>query len=168
MIVSGFTPLFILMAVRGNKVIPEIVWGGLCGAFVVLPLVALWLRWNFVKSQSPRQLTVGRVEDSRAHLLVYLFAILLPFYRQEWGEVRDLVALGMALGFVIFLFYHLNMHYMNILLAIVGFRIYTVHPKDEASRFENRHPIVIISRRLSLIPGDVIEGRRLSDTLYLE
>ena len=52
---------------------------------------------------------------------LYLFAMLLPFYSQDLGSWRYLGASFAALAFIVFLFWHLNLHYMNLLFAALGF-----------------------------------------------
>ena len=166
-VVAGFSPLFILLAVRGNDVIPNTLYVSICVALSVFPLILMVFRFAVVyRSNTPRPIPVGRVEDSRSHILGYLFATLLPFYRQELADTWDLVAIVMALIFIVFLFWHLNLHYVNILLAVLGYRVYTVYPPDDDNPYTSRVPIVVVTRRHFLAPGEVIQGYRLSDTLY--
>jgi hypothetical protein len=59
------------------------------------------LEASTVKKQDlKRELVVGTAEDHRNHLVVYLFAMLLPFYPIDTGTWRDFAALLSALGFV--------------------------------------------------------------------
>ena len=97
---------------------------------------------------------------------MYLFATLLPFYRQDLLDYRDLAGLSLALAFIIFLFWYLNLHYVNIFLAVLGFHIYTVRPGEDVGRYGMRIPIIVITRHQFLAAGDEISAYRLSDTLY--
>jgi positive regulator of sigma E activity len=117
MVLSSISPLFVLWAIRGNSLIPDKYFLSFCAAMVVLPNAFLgWRIKTAKKLQEKRELTVGSAEDHRAHLLVYLFAMLLPFYTAHLDSWRDLAAALAALGFIIFLFWHLNLHYMNFFL----------------------------------------------------
>jgi hypothetical protein len=117
--------------------------------------------------QEKRELVIGTAEDHRDHLLVYLFAMLFPFYAVDLGAWRDLTAVLAALGFIVFLFWHLNLHYMNVLFAARGYRVFTVHPPD-GNPLSGKASQVLISRRVTIAPGDRIVAHRLSDTVYLE
>ena len=169
MVLSSASPLFILWAIRGSKRIPDPYLIGFCGAMVVLPNLFLWLRIKTAqKLQDKRELVIGSAEDHRDHLLVYLFAMLLPFYPIDTGTWRDLAALLSALTFVVFLFWHLNLHYMNILFAIRGYRVFTISSPDDGNPLSGRISQVLITRRGALTAGQHIVAYRLSDTVYFE
>ena len=168
MVLAGFAPLFCLMAIRGIEVVPDRWLWTACGLLMAVPMLLLLLRLLVVwRYEPPRRLVVGQVEESRSHILTYLFATFLPFYRQDLGNVRDLIAIVVAALFIIFLFWHLNLHYVNILLAVFGYRVYTIRPRDDDDNpYTSRVPIVVITRQRSLPLGGDIRGYRLSDTLY--
>ena len=134
---------------------------------VSFPILILVLRlWIVYRANNPSPIRMGRVEDSRNHVLVYLFATLLPFYRQDLMDYRDLAALSLALVFIVFLFWYLNLHYVNIFLALLGFHIYTVYPGEGVGRYGIRIPIIVITRQKFLAEGEEISAYRLSDSLY--
>ena len=168
MVLGGFAPLFGLIALRGVEAVPDRWLWVSCGLLAVVPMLFLFLRLFIVQRyEPPRILAVGQVEESRSHILTYLFATLLPFYRQDLGDTRDLIAILAAVVLIVFLFWHLNLHYVNILLAVFGYRVYTIRPKDDDDNPYTSHiPIVVITRRRSLTPEGSIRGYRLSDTLY--
>ena len=168
MVLAGFAPLFVLMAIRGIEIVPDIWLWTACASLLAVPTLLLLLRLLVVwRYEPPRHIVVGQVEESRSHILIYLFATYLPFYRQDLGNMRDLIAIVVAILFVIFLFWHLNLHYVNILLAVFGYRVYTIRPKDnEENPFTSRIALVVITRQRSLVPGRNIKGYRLSDSLY--
>src|SRR5208282_2120176 len=81
MVVSSLSPLFIFWATKGTALIPERCFLGVCAFMVIVPNVFLGLRIRAVmKYEVRRELVVGKAEDHRDHLLVYLFAMLLPLY----------------------------------------------------------------------------------------
>jgi hypothetical protein len=136
---------------------------------VVLPYSVLGLRMRSARQRNDRrELFVARAEDHREHLLVYLFAMLLPFYTASLDSWRDFTAEVAALAFVVFLFWHLNLHYMNLLFALAGYRVFTVYPPSDDNPFSGRETFVLITRRLTLAAGQTLAAYRLSDTVYFE
>jgi hypothetical protein len=169
MVLSSISPLFILWAIRGNSLIPDRGFIGLCALMVLVPNAFLWLRIRTAKMHADkRELTVGTADDHRDHILVYLFAMLLPFYSEDLGTWRDLGATVAALAFIVFLFWHLNLHYMNLLFAALGYRVFTIYPPADGNPLTSKTRQALITRRVSLTSGERIIAYRLSDTVYLE
>lgn len=169
MVLSSMSPLFILWAIRGNRLVPDRWFIGFCMLMFVVPNVFLWLRIRIAKKQEDkREIAVGAADDHRDHVLVYLFAMLLPFYSEDLGSWRDLGATVAALAFIVFLFWHLNLHYMNLFFAARGFRVYTVYPPAGHNLLSARTRYAVITRRVSLAPHERLLTYRLSDTVYLE
>ncbi|HLZ11040.1 MAG TPA: hypothetical protein VKP58_00510 [Candidatus Acidoferrum sp.] len=169
MVLSSISPLFVLWAIRGSKLVPDSYLLSFCALMVALPNLFLWLRIQAAKKHHVKsELVVGSAEDHRDHLLVYLFAMLLPFYPIDTGSWRDFAALISALAFVVFLFWHLNLHYMNIIFAIRGYRVFTILPPKDDNPLSGRISLVLITPRTSVLSGDRIIAYRLSDTVYFE
>ena len=81
MVLSGMSPLFVLWAIRGSKLFPDKYLLTLCVGMIVLPNLFLRIRIRAAQKHNLKnELAVGSAEDHRDHLLVYLFAMLLPFY----------------------------------------------------------------------------------------
>lgn len=169
MVLSSVSPLFILWAIRGTTIVPDAYFLTFCILMVIVPNAFLWLRIATAKkNHEQRELVVVVAEDHREHLLVYLFAMLLPFYADTLATWRAFAAALAALGFIVFLFWHLNLHYMNIVFALRGYRVFTLYPGSADNRLSGRLNYVLITRRPSLAPGDHIEAYRISDTVYFE
>lgn len=169
LVLSSISPLFILWAVKGVAFLPDTYVVSVCLLLATVPTMVLIAREKIAtKHRDARQLIVGTADDHRGHVLVYLFAMLLPFYRQDVESWRELSALLLALVFIVFLFWHLNFHYMNVLFAIRGYRIFTVHPSQQDNQYANLDSYILITRRTSLPPGQRIVGFRLSNTVYME
>lgn len=169
MVVSSISPLFILWAIRGNSLIPDRYFIVFCALMVVVPNTFLWLRIRTARKQADmRELTVGTADDHRDHILVYLFAMLLPFYSEDLGSWRYLGASFAALVFIVFLFWYLNLHYMNLLFAALGYRVFTVYPPADGNMLTGKTRHAVITRRVSLASGDRLVAYRLSDTVYME
>ena len=82
--------------------IPDMYFVTGCLVMATLPTGFLLLKEVIARRQNDtRSLLVGRTEDHRGHVLVFLFAILLPFYRQNVDAWRDFYALLAALVFVV-------------------------------------------------------------------
>lgn len=169
MVLSSISPLFILWAIRGSSVVQDRYLWGFCLLMVALPNGFLWLRMKTAKRLNEKtQLVVGSADDHRDHILVYLFAILLPFYSEDMSTWRDVGSTIGALAFIVFLFWHLNLHYMNLAFALGQYRVFTVHPAEDGNRISGKTSRVLITRRIALLPGERITAYRLSDTVYLE
>ena len=168
-VLVSFAPLFLLMAIRGNEVINEIWMWSACAALIILPFGFLILRVLSVwRSKGTDPIHVGSVEDNRSHILAYLFATMLPFYRSSLDTWRDMIAISLALVFIVFLFWYLRLHYVNFILAVFDYRVFTIFPPDGGNRFSRRTPLVLITRRNHLVLGDQLFAKRLSDTVYWE
>jgi hypothetical protein len=89
MVVSSLAPLFLLWAIRGAPLISDCYWVTGCLALAIVPnLVLLW-RWRAARLRNDRRvIVVASARDQSDHLLVYLFAMLLPLYSVTLGEIR--------------------------------------------------------------------------------
>jgi hypothetical protein len=169
MVLSSVSPLFLLWAIRGNSLISDWWFISGCALMFVVPNGFLLLRIRTAKRmQERRELSIGSAEDHRDHLLVYLFAMLLPFYSVNISTWREVIAALAAVAFVVFLFWHLNLHYMNLFFAIRGYRVFTLFPSTEANPVSGKDTYVLLTKRVSVEGADRITAYRLSDTVYLE
>ena len=169
MVMVSFAPLFLLVAIRGNNVAADKWMWLICSLLIVIPSAFLVWRMLLVwRSDTSDEIVVGEAEDSRSHVLGYLFATMLPFYRSSIDQWRDLIALAVALSFILLLFWCLRWHYVNWLLLVLGYRVYTVTPPDDPGRLGRRTPLVVITRRARPLAGDRFRAKRVSDTVYWE
>ena len=169
MVFSSLSPLFVLWAIRGTALVPDIWFVSVCMALAILPSLILYLRvWVVAKQHDKKKIAVGSAEDNRAQVLTYLFAMLLPFYSEEAETLRELMALIVALGFIVFLFGYLNLYYVNICFAVFGYRTFMVtSPKDD-NPHTGRIPVFLITYRHHITADSQLYAYRLSDTIYLE
>jgi hypothetical protein len=169
MVLSSFSPLFLLWAIRGNCLLPNTLFISLCAGLILLPNIFLLARIKIAKRNiDAREITVGSADDHRDHILVYLFAMLLPFYSEDIGSIRDFISTLTAISFIVFLFWHLNLHYMNFIFALFGYRVFTINPPKNDNLLTGKTCLVVITRRTSLSSGDKLIGCRLSNTVYME
>lgn len=169
MVLSSVSPLFILWAIRGSSLVPDGIFVGVCAAFIFLPNLFLWWRLRTARNQKDkRELSIGTADDHRDHILVYLFAMMLPFYSEDLGAWRDFASTIAALAFIVFLFWHLNLHYMNLIFALRGYRVFTVFPPTDSNLHTGRSGVALITRRVTIAGGTRVTAFRISDTVYLE
>jgi hypothetical protein len=168
MVLSSFAPLFIFWAVRGQSLMPE--WWFLisCAALAVLPTAFTLLRVRAARAAQAETIDIGPADDRRDDLLVYLFAMLLPFYAPDLSTWRSLAAVILALAFVVFLFWYLDLHYVNVLFAAMRYRVFVVRPNATANPSSGDQPLVIITKRHTLDGVTSLEAIQLSDTVFLE
>ncbi len=168
MVLSSMAPLFVLWAIRGSGPVPDFYFIPSCLLLAIAPTAILWLRIRTARRINDSQWkTVHHADDHRDHILVYLFAMLLPFYTVTLNNNREFAATAVALVFILFLFWHLNMHYMNIIFALKGYRVFTITP-NPADGLSSKTRFVVLTRRTSLSTGDKFEAYRLSDTVFIE
>ena len=104
MVISSMSPLFVLWAIRGQSLVPEGWFLSLCLFMIILPNYVLYRRVRVSKKNNDqRELVVGSADDHRDHILVYLFAMLMPFYSEDVGSARNMVSTLVAL-----FFYHIS------------------------------------------------------------
>lgn len=85
MVLSSISPLFILWAIRGSKLVADEYLFDLCALVVVAPNVFLWLRIATAKRlKEQRELVVGKAEDHRDHLSYISFPCYCPSMLQNW------------------------------------------------------------------------------------
>lgn len=168
LVVSSLSPVFLLWAIRGvGDVIPDIYWVPGCLFFFIVPNFTLFgFLQSARKGNREKTITVARAEDQRDHLFVYLFAILIPLFDVNLDTLRDVSAVSLAMVFVIFLFWHLGLHYINLGLAIVGFRIFRI---EVASGTDNEFSTyAVVSRRSSIPSGKPFTGIRMGGNVLVD
>ena len=168
MVVASLSPLFLLWAVRGIPSISDWVLIPTCIGLIIVPNLILLGRLFFAhRANDVQTKTVGAAEDHRDHLLVYLFAMLLPLWNASLGDTRNLAAALVALAFIIFLFWHLNLHYMNLAFALFNYHVYSIHPPKNAG-IGGDEVFVLITKRTTLPEGTEISAYRISNHVFWE
>jgi len=169
MVLSSISPLFVLWAIRGTSLIDDYYFALICALMIVLPNAVLYWRIKCaMKGKKPREIVVGSAEDQRSHLLVYLFTMLLPLYAVDLNTWRDMATTLAALAFIVFLFWHLNLHYMNLLFAFRKYRVFSISTNRDGSSASGKQIKVLITKRQALHEEDKINAYRISDTVLFE
>lgn len=170
---SSLSPVFLLWAIRGVESVPDKIWVPACILMFLLPTLLLVMFFRRAKRhQNDKTITVHSAKDQREHLLTYLFAMLIPLFDANLGGYRDLTAIFVALLFVLFLFWHMRLHYMNLFFAMWGYRIFTVEAVSGTETSEgaslNLVTYAVLSKRHNLVPGKPLTGWRLGGNVIVD
>lgn len=164
---SSLSPVFLLWAIRGVEAIPDRFWIPACLTLFVLPTAIIYLYFRRAKrSDNVKTIDIDESHDQREHLLTYLFAMLIPLFDVNLGGIRDILAVAFALSLVIFLFWYMRLHYMNLIFAIWRYRIYTVEAKVGTA--DQPKTFVVISRRHHLSKDATVTGYRLGGNVLVD
>ncbi len=148
MVLGSLSPLFVLWAIRGNHDIPDVWWEPACAALVILPNAALIIRWRVATSQGDqRTLTVRASKDQSEHFLIYLFAMLIPLFGVDVGSSREALSVLAATVLIVFIFWHMNLHYINLVFAVLGYTVFTVDVATSSSDKSKTRTAVVLSKR---------------------
>ena len=169
MVIGSLSPLFILWAIRGTRDVPDKWWAGFCAFCVVAPNLMLYARWRIAHRRNDhRVILVQSAKDQSEHLLVYLFAMLIPLFGVDLGGLRDTIAVLVAFAFVVFVFWHMNLHYMNVIFALFGYKVFTVDAAAPAGRPASAGTVVVLSKRTAIASQTQLDAIRLSNTVFVE
>ncbi len=173
MVLSSFAPLFVFWSLQelekpiaylDHLLVTQSDWLWGCLAFAVLPTVALCARyWFALKDNDTRSLVVLQCEDHSDHLLTYLVANLLPFYSSQIATLRGFATVILAVAFVVFILWRMNMHYINIFFALLNYKVYTITLDPTEGR-----KAIFLSKRNYIAVNSTVKGVRLSDTVFIE
>lgn len=161
---SGLSPVFLLWAIRGTKAVDETYFTLVCLVLFLAPTLVLWGFWSRSRSKNTvRTVKVIKADDPKDHVLTYLFAMLIPLFQSNIDDKRQLAVAIVAMCMIMFLFWHMRLHYMNFVFALLGYSIFTA--RVEAGAYA-RGPKpagtwVIISRRSAISDGETLTGYRL-------
>lgn len=165
---SGISPLFILWAIRGNSLIPDVSFACFCLLMALLPNAFLWLRIGTAKWNNDRcEITVGAAEDNSNRITICLWLLVMLFIT-DFDNFRELAATFVALSFIVFLFWRLNLHHMNLVFSMLGYRVFTIYPPDDGNPITGRAQCTVITRRVMIDLNQTIIPYRLFDGVYLD
>lgn len=170
---SSLSPVFVLWAIRGVDAIQDKYWIPICVVLFLLPTLILWAILRQARNaENTKTIHISSAKDQREHLLTYLFAMLIPLFDANTDGMRDLTAVSLAFIFVMFLFWHMRLHYMNLFFAMSGYRIFTVEAKigtTEKDRKRDRFvTYAVISRRHFIPDDDALTGYRLGGRVLFD
>ncbi len=161
MAVSSLSPLFILIMAKGSELISDLWLITSCLLVIAISTSLVFRRMEVAKrNQDSSPLNICKIEDSRDHLLVYLFAVLVPLFQSDLDSPRSVLLFSLVFMLVIFLFIHLRLYYANIFFAMAGYKVYTVTTK-EGER------VALLSRKETLNSGTTYPIR-VSNFFFLD
>ena len=173
MVLSSFAPLFVFWSLQKlerpityleHTLVTQTQWFWGCLTLAILPTLALCARYLFAsKDNDTRTLTVVQCEDHSDHLLTYLIANLLPFYASQISTLRGFATVILAVAFVVFIMWRMNMHYINVFFALLRYKVYTITLDETEGR-----KAIFLSRRNYIAVNSTVKGVRLSDTVFIE
>lgn len=169
MVLASFFPLFLLWAIKGTSFIKEPYFLFGCAVLIIVPNLILYLRINeSIVTRDEKSIKIGRVVDQRGNILVYLFAILLPIYALDISDFRGFIAAIVALLLILYIFWVLNLYYLNIFFSIFGYRTFTVYPSLNSDSRSSLESFILITQRSYIQENDQIVVLRISDTIFFE
>ena len=167
LVLSSFSPVFLIWLIQRNEVPFNRIWFDIiCSMLVLLPNLVLGLRMSIAKKSLTR-ISVGNADDRRQDIVGYLLAMLLPFYSLDISTGPRFLAITAALAMIIFLFWKLHMHHLNVVFALFGYRIFSVSPPKTENPYSSTQAYTILTRREMLPVGDTINAYLISNNVYL-
>lgn len=158
---SSLSPAFLLWAIRGSEAHPGWKFTTLCLVLFAVPTALLIVFWIRARSKHVvRSLEVIRSDDPKDHILTYLFAMLIPLYQSDMDNTRQMLVSGASFAMIMFLFWHMKLHYMNFVFALGGYNIFTVKVKAGING-TMQETWVVISKRAAIPEGETLTGFRL-------
>jgi hypothetical protein len=167
LVLACMSPLFILLAIRGMGSIPFVFYFPACLFFAIAPNLYLLYRIYIAKKNNDRKnITIHAHSDNKDQLLTYIFAMLIPLYQASFSSINDLYAALCALIFVIYIFYHMELYYMNFWFALFDYRVLTIEADPSTSIFSTKH--VLITKKKTIIKDSTITPLRITDFLLFD
>lgn len=168
-VIASFTPLFLLLGVKGNLYLSdEALWWSLA-ALILIPNALLLVRWLIVRNgDQVIELQIEDCSDNRDSLVIYLLAVLLALYGVTPENGREWIAYGLTIFFVILLFWMANLHHLNVVFNLAGYRTYTVTLKVNGARGGHTGKGVLLTKRLQPPANRAMQCYRLSHDVFIE
>ncbi len=169
MVLGSLSPLFILWAIAGMKDIPDNLLVAMCIGLAILPGLLVLRREQVARRDKDIKLiNVQTASDDSANVLVYLFTIAVPLFSVNLDSMRAKYAMLGLVVFVIYMYLHLRLFFMNPIYALRGYRVFTIHPPDDHDGIGTREALIVLSRRRTIAGKAKLHTLRLSDTVFLE
>lgn len=157
---SSYTPLFFVFALLGTfgngwAIVVNILIAA--AGMVILPCVFSYAKLKL----TDQKLEVATTQVRDGDALAYVATYIVPFAAMNGANTRDRWAIVLFVVLVAILYVRSQLFYVNPLLALVGYRLFQVVTKHDAS-------VVLISRQHFIRSHTTIAVRRLNDYVYWE
>lgn len=167
LVLACMAPLFILMAIRGVGIVPWEIYFPVFISLALVPNLILAVRlFIATKNNDRKRIRVTNSTDNREQLITYIFAMLLPLFQSSVSTEQDLYAALCALLFVIYIFGHMELYYMNFFFALAGYRILSIRPDSASGNLSVSH--VLITKKTSISSTTDINPLRVTDFLLFD
>lgn len=167
LVLACMAPLFILMAIRGVGLLPWEIYFPLFIGLALIPNIYLVFRIVYaIKQNDRKRIYPSNVTDNREQLITYIFAMLLPLFQSAVSTEQDLYSALCALLFVVYIFGHMEIYYINFFFSLAGYRIISIRTDATSGSIAVSH--VLITKRNSLPPTREIKPVRITDFLLFD
>lgn len=168
LVIASMSPLFILLAIKGlEPFFSYFITFTFFILLVILPNLYFWFRINQARKNNDRKhISIGQYTDNREHIVSYIFALLIPIYQSNIITQNDLYAALCALIFILFIFWHLDLYYMNFIMALFGYKIISIKGDPVTSLYAVEH--VLITKKSNLNNLQIFSPLRLTDFLLFD
>lgn len=168
LVLSSMSPLLLPWAIRGTTLMPYWVFLCIClSLFCLFNSVLFYIYYRSCDDSNIRPIEVGRADDVRQDVIAYLFAMALPFYTADLDSGRNAAATGVAFLLVVFLFWGLNLHYLNLWIVVFGYHCLRVTSPDNQGRHSSAPSFMVISRRPTFRADSTVRGHMVSNTVLV-
>jgi hypothetical protein len=156
---SSYAPLFLVFALLDTfgKGTPSVVCLALAGAGVI----STGLLFLLSRRVAPARLDVTSVASRDGDVLAYVVTYLVPFASISAHTGRQQAAVGVFVGLIAVLYVRLNMFHVNPLLALLGYRSYSLDTAGGTS-------VVLITRDRFVRPGRTLIALRIDNYVWME
>lgn len=155
---SSYFPLFLIISVtqRSN-------WGYwhltplIIGASSIFWLTG-WLIW--AKQKSPEELVVKKSKSKDSEVIAYIISYVLPMAGTKFSEFDGAITITVFFIVIMILNLNSNLVYINPILNSIGYHLFEVE-------LPSGNDIMLITKSERLLVGQVISGKRVSESIYL-
>lgn len=156
---SSYAPLFLVFSLLDTfgRGAPSIV----CFALAIAGAASLSILFVLNRDVAPSRLEVAHVASRDGDVLAYVATYLVPFASITAHDGRQQAAVGVFVGLIAVLYVRLGMFFVNPLLALLGYRCYSIETQGGTS-------VVLVTRDKFVRAGRSITARRVDSYVWME
>ncbi len=125
---SSYSPLFLLISVRGWHDNWKLALG--LAIVAVVSVAVLFTFLHYAQTLGPGKIRVASVASRDGDAMSYIVTYLLPFLAVHLSDATDVGSLGIVILVIGFLYVNSNMIYTNPVLNIAGYHTFEVDDGD--------------------------------------
>jgi hypothetical protein len=156
---SSYSPLFLVFFLLDTfgKGAPSVV----CLVLAVAGAASLSVLFLVNRNVAPNVLAVAHVSSRDGDVLAYVVTYLVPFASISAHSARQQAAVGVFFTLIAALYVRLGMFYVNPLLALLGYRCYSIDTRGGTS-------VVLITRDRFVRADRTLAARRVDAYVWME